>query len=87
MLCIIPMHEKNVYLFFHPINEILKIFRQQEGVVKRITSSLTLNHFYEKLLLLKDRMSTVTGKKLAEQRHRFMEDFLKQFYAEWECKV
>jgi uncharacterized protein len=46
----------------------------------------TINHFYEKLLLLKERMNTITGKRIAEQRHLFMQNYLDRFYAEWEGK-
>jgi uncharacterized protein len=57
-----------------------------KGKDQKATSS-TINHFYEKLLLLKYRMNTLTAKRLAEERHDFLEAFLKQFYKEWDFAI
>jgi len=56
-------------------------FQAKEDYKK--SSSPTINHFYEKLLLLKEKMNTETGKSLAKERHQYLEDFLTRFYSEW----
>ena len=68
-------------LIYHPdekpvLHESYEDYKKNEGH--------TINHFYEKLLLLKERMNTNTGKRNAEGRHKFMQSFLDQFYREWD---
>ena len=65
--------------------EIAPALNQTKEAYKN-TKAPTINHFYEKLLLLKDLMKTDTGRKMAEQRHSFMTSFLAQFFDEWEGK-
>lgn len=65
--------------------EVLPVDFQSEDQYRK-TRTHTINHFYEKLLKLKQLMNTTTGKSLAEKRHQYMEEFLKQFYGEWEGK-
>lgn len=50
------------------------------------SNGTSLNHFYEKLFLLKDKMNTETGKKIAQSRHEYMEGYVERFYAEFEGK-
>ena len=67
-----PMHDPSVPPVMHA-----------SATAYRTAGGGSLNHFYEKLFLLKDRMNTASGRALAESRHRFMQAFVDQFLAEW----
>ncbi len=62
--------------------EVAPVAHQTAAAYKAARGS-SINHFHEKLLLLKDRMNTASGRALAEERHRYMEDFVSQFLREW----
>ncbi len=68
-------------------NPALKPDLQMTNATYKKNTGPTINHFYEKLLRLKDRMNTPTGKTIAKQRHRYMEGFLQHFFNEWEGKA
>lgn len=70
---------KNRVMYNPSIEPNLKMSKEEY----KKSSAPTINHFYEKLLLLKDRMNTSTGRQIAQQRHEFMELYLNQFYNEW----
>ena len=53
----------------------------------KTSTAPTINHFYEKLLTLRDKMNTETGKKEAKRRHEFMELFLQNFYSDWDGRL
>ena len=74
---------KNRQLYNPDIKPNLKMTKEEY----KSSTTPTINHFYEKLLLLKDKMNTNTGKRIASDRHAFMELYLKQFYNEWEGKL
>jgi uncharacterized protein len=70
---------KNREIYNSEIEPNLKMSKEEY----KNSTAPTINHFYEKLLLLKDKMNTESAKKIAQQRHAFMETFLEQFYNEW----
>ena len=73
---------KNRELYNPEIPPALKMSKEEY----KNSAAPTINHFYEKLLLLKDKMNTESGKRIAEERHSFMELYLEQFYKEWKGK-
>ncbi len=74
-----PMHDPDEKPVQHTSSQAYKKTYQNKG-------GTTINHFYEKLLLLKERMNTKTAKRIAQRRHLYLKTFLKEFYWEWDGK-
>ena len=74
---------KNREIFNPKIQPNLKMTKEEY----KNSNAPSINHFYEKLLLLKDKMNTKTGENLAAKRHQFMEQYLENFYAEWDGRI
>jgi uncharacterized protein len=72
-----PMHDPTIA----PLQNVS--FKEYQ---KTLGSGTSINHFYEKLLLIKDRMNTQAGKDMADARHKFMTEYLEEFLAEWDGK-
>lgn len=70
-----PLYDPDIRPELHATKE---AYKQSQGT--------SVNHFYEKLLLLRDRLHTATAKRIADERHTYMEDYLDRFYVEWEGK-
>ncbi|HSW79303.1 MAG TPA: HD domain-containing protein [Candidatus Saccharimonadales bacterium] len=76
------VHKRQIY---DPDNPPKK-YKNFDEFRSKMHDTSTINHFHEKLLLLKDKMNTKTGRAMAEHRHKYMEQFLEEFYAEWDGK-
>jgi len=77
---------KNLTVYNPEIKPNLKLTKEEYKNYKR-DDYTQINHFYEKLLLLKNKMNTETGRNVAKHRHEFMEKYLKEFYGEWEGEL
>lgn len=80
--CLVFSGARDRPIYIEDQNPILNMTAEQYNQQTIQNKSTAINHFYEKLLLIKDRMQTETGKKLAEQRHEFMISYLNQFHLE-----
>ncbi|MFA6307344.1 MAG: HD domain-containing protein [Patescibacteria group bacterium] len=64
-----------------------KKYKNLNEYKKHLNTNPTVNHFYEKILLLKNTIHTKTGKQMANNRHKYVEQFLNRFFKEWEGKI
>lgn len=69
-----------------PTRKIIRNISREEYIKSAAGSGTSIEHFYQKLLFLKDRMNTKTAKRIAEKRHKFLQNYLDEFHKEWKMK-